>query len=403
MLWRQCFENTNFKFDKSYICEFEPGFCHIFVKNSKGLKLFIFFSLIEQIQKILLMQNDELTKKVSNLQNSLSKQTNENEVLRHRVINAESQARRCNLRFLNIREEKGENCEKKILEILHYANFRIPAIGIARAHRLGPYNELNLRYPRPIIVKFEFYKDKEAVLNNRRFFQGITSIVNDLPIELENARKDFNAIANHAKYISNENGSKKYKTEVQHDKIVINHKRYNHDELSQLPDDLQLEKVFTREKGNMVGFFTKHSVFSNHHRCDLELDGIAYTSSEQCYFHQKAQLFEDELRAKQIMQTDDPVKQMRLGRKVRNASDDVWDQHKVGIMKRAITQKFVQNTRLKSILLATDNKTIVECSPSDSFWGIKMPLHDNRIFNELNWRGENTLGKLLAELRDELK
>jgi len=66
-------------------------------------------------------------------------------------------------------------------------------------------------------------------------------------------------------------------------------------------------------------------------------------------------------------------------------------------MRWCIRVKLVQNwRRFSSLLLATGNRPIVEKSWKDSFWGAK-PLEDGRLV------GRNVLGRLLMELREELR
>ena len=69
-----------------------------------------------------------------------------------------------------------------------------------------------------------------------------------------------------------------------------------------------------------------------------------------------------------------------------------WDEVKVDIMEELLRLKVEQNPYVKKKLLQTEDYLIVEDSPKDSFWGWG-PNRD----------GENHLGKLWMELRDELK
>jgi len=58
---------------------------------------------------------------------------------------------------------------------------------------------------------------------------------------------------------------------------------------------------------------------------------------------------------------------------------------------------------LKEKLLATDDKILVEVNPRDNIWGIGMDEDNPDIYDETKWRGLNLLGKVLMEVRDELK
>ena len=61
------------------------------------------------------------------------------------------------------------------------------------------------------------------------------------------------------------------------------------------------------------------------------------------------------------------------------------------IMRVALYAKYTQHQRLRDLLLGTGDREIVEHTSNDSFWG-----------DGGDGRGQNVLGKLLMELRDQL-
>ncbi len=69
-----------------------------------------------------------------------------------------------------------------------------------------------------------------------------------------------------------------------------------------------------------------------------------------------------------------------------------WEDVKVDVMREAVFAKFSQNPELKEKLLNTGDLEIVENSPVDSFWGIGE-----------DGTGKNMLGKVLMEVRDQLR
>lgn len=70
-----------------------------------------------------------------------------------------------------------------------------------------------------------------------------------------------------------------------------------------------------------------------------------------------------------------------------------WPERKLRVMLDAVRMKFGQNAHLKELLLATDGFELVEYAPwGDVFWGV-----------DKNYVGENNLGKILMQVRDELK
>ena len=55
--------------------------------------------------------------------------------------------------------------------------------------------------------------------------------------------------------------------------------------------------------------------------------------------------------------------------------NDIWDQNKEKIYYEVLIDKF-KLPKLKSIILSTEDKILVEASPFDKIWGIGM-AHDN--------------------------
>ena len=101
-------------------------------------------------------QNAELFEKVGNLQTQVGEMS-------AKYDNLEGQSRRENLRFFNMKEETRETWEETETKVRTYIKDELGIesenIQIERAHRLpGKYK------PRPVIVKFSFYKDKNKIL-----------------------------------------------------------------------------------------------------------------------------------------------------------------------------------------------------------------------------------------------
>ena len=65
--------------------------------------------------------------------------------------------------------------------------------------------------------------------------------------------------------------------------------------------------------------------------------------------------------------------------------------------------KFSQNPELREFLLSTGDDILVEASPYDAIWGIRMSVNDENATNPMKWRGRNLLGFALMEARDEIR
>ena len=91
-----------------------------------------------------------------------------------------------------------------------------------------------------------------------------------------------------------------------------------------------------------------------------------------------------------IRMTSSPHRARRAGQKIALRPD--WEEIKVEVMRWALKKKFTQNPRLRDALVKTGNAELIEDAPWDKFWG-----------DGGNGDGQNMLGKLLMELREELR
>ena len=129
----------------------------------------------------------------------------------------------------------------------------------------------------------------------------------------------------------------------------------------------------------------------------------SYLCMEQYMMAGKAQLFGDEEIRKEILECSDPKQMKALGRKVRGFDQKVWDKFKYAIVLRGNWCKFSQNRDLREFLLSTGDSVLVEASPYDNIWGIRLAASSPEARDPMKWRGQNLLGFALMEVRDELR
>lgn len=148
--------------------------------------------------------------------------------------------------------------------------------------------------------------------------------------------------------------------------------------------------------------FFWNGIYSQWHKAPMTIDGVQYNCCEQYMMHQKALLFGDVETSRQILRATDPREQKELGRKVSGFNKEKWDKACVGIVYKGNYAKFSQNEDLKTELLNTGNRILVEASPVDFIWGIGMHEDDNGVENPANWKGTNLLGWSIMLVRNEL-
>jgi ribA/ribD-fused uncharacterized protein len=147
------------------------------------------------------------------------------------------------------------------------------------------------------------------------------------------------------------------------------------------------------------------SELSNWYECKpnfIKYKGITFFNSEQAFMWEKAIYFGDMEIAKQIVKSPSPKIAKELGRSVKNFNAKMWSQVSYDIMIDVNFAKYSQNLILRDILISTEDKIIVEASPTDSLWGIGLHWSDDRCLDEKNWKGENLLGRALMEVRKKL-
>ena len=98
-----------------------------------------------------------------------------------------------------------------------------------------------------------------------------------------------------------------------------------------------------------------------------------------------------------------PSQAKNLGREVQGFTQSTWEQHRFDIVVRGNIAKFGQNPALKTFLLNTGHRILVEASPTDRIWGIGWSENDPQTQNPEQWRGLNLLGFALMVARSQLR
>jgi len=128
-----------------------------------------------------------------------------------------------------------------------------------------------------------------------------------------------------------------------------------------------------------------------------------FPTSEHAMMFAKAELFGDMETAGKIQEAKTPAEAKALGRTVKGFSQLIWDREKERIMLQILETKFTRNSMLRTILLSTGNKILVEASPLDTVWGVGLAADNQDIYYPAKWKGENLLGFYLMAVRDKLK
>jgi len=141
-----------------------------------------------------------------------------------------------------------------------------------------------------------------------------------------------------------------------------------------------------------IKFYSKieaYGEFSNFSPHEIEMDGKLYPTIEH-YF--QAMKFPGHEQAEKIWLAANPMIAKKLGRSRQAPLRSDWEEVKLQFMRAAVRQKFTAHRALQDLLLQTGNEELIEAAPSDYFWGCGK-----------NGTGQNWLGKILMEVRQELR
>lgn len=150
-------------------------------------------------------------------------------------------------------------------------------------------------------------------------------------------------------------------------------------------------------------FWRTESPFSQWHPTNFVVEGINFNCAEQFMMYKKAKLFCDDETAEAILSTSKPSVQKQLGRTVKNFDAAEWLQNRERIVYEGNFHKFTQNKSLQKQLMDTGDSLLVEASPVDDIWGIGLSADNPDAAFPERWKGLNLLGKILTELREDLK
>lgn len=144
-------------------------------------------------------------------------------------------------------------------------------------------------------------------------------------------------------------------------------------------------KIAIHNETEIRGFFGPYRWLSNFEPCRIRYEGLEYPASENAY---KATRALPEFRP--LFTTCSPKEAIRLSDSLPRVDIEEWRQTRVATMREILLIKFSENSHLTEKLLSTKNAYLEErLWWRDTFWGYDVNLQ----------QGENTLGRLLMEIR----
>jgi ribA/ribD-fused uncharacterized protein len=148
---------------------------------------------------------------------------------------------------------------------------------------------------------------------------------------------------------------------------------------------------------------SEFKVFTVEHEAPLQIDGITFPTVEHYYQWSKAKQFGDAAAQAKILKTPSAKSVKAIGRKVTPFDEAQWKDRKDTVMRAALRAKLMQHPEILKTLRDTGDRPLAEADPRSKYWGIGTSSDTSKAKDPARWPGQNRLGKLLEELRTELK
>lgn len=133
-------------------------------------------------------------------------------------------------------------------------------------------------------------------------------------------------------------------------------------------------------------FDGEYAFLSNYSASPFRINYVLFPTMEHYFQANKADNQNDYLH---IAYAPTPGKAKQLGRKIQLRPD--WEEIKDNVMLTGLRKKFA-DPELRNLLLATGDEELIEGNYwGDTYWGV------------CNGVGQNKLGKLLMQVREEIK
>ena len=128
--------------------------------------------------------------------------------------------------------------------------------------------------------------------------------------------------------------------------------------------------------------------FSNFAAFAVIWQGRTWMTSEHAY---QAAVFDDESIIEEIFNATSAHNALKLAIKYVDKMRSSWQTEKYAVMKEICQAKLDQHSYIQETLKKSGDAELVEDSPKDAYWG-----------RGAVWTGENNLGKVWMELREEI-
>ena len=357
--------------------------------------------LDEKFQQFILPINNQLTKieeslcyqKLAETESRLLALEEENKMLKERLNDMDTKSRKNNIRFYGLAEDKNEDCEGVLMGRLRGFFPSFDNRTFETVYRVGQYRHGMIR---PILCRVVNYKDKLKILSKRtELAQRSIRLGEDFSRDVEENRKTLLPAFKEGRSLG-------LNIKLNGDKLFLDKKTYNCNNVRELPEILHPENTSTKSNNNITAFYSSQSPLSNFYPSVFQVEDQTFTCAEQYLTIVKARRFGDEEKVNQLLNCNSPSKMKFLAKSIKGYNHTTWRNECQDLVYQGILQKFKQSDNLTDFLLQTGDSLIVEAS-LDKSWGVGIRMNNRDIWDEKKHNGDNRLGKILMKVREELK
>ena len=271
-------------------------------------------------------------------------------------------------------------------------NVNASALKIVKTERIGCFNPTK---GRPITIKFAYKSNVDWVLSCKKNLNKGIFVDKQYSDETECKQKHLRPILAAAHRLEEYRG----KCKLAGTDLIIKGKKYNWNNLDDLPQNLSTHTVSSRGDASYYGFLGELNPLSNFYPAPFI--HVHYSTSEQYIQTRKADYCGDVETKQQSMQAKTALKCKSLGKEIKNCNIKKWNSVAAEKCYPGILSKFQLNAGIASFLKNTGSKTLVECC-YDEVWGNGIPLSNPNCINPFEYKSQMILGSMLEQVRETL-
>lgn len=344
--------------------------------------------------------------RVTYLEKKLESVISMNSDLKSHVEYLESKERRANLIFKGIAQDNDETMNNLILKVKNVMQHKMNIPGSdVKDMKITCFRIKGQKHNKAdaVCVKFQDVKQRKLVWDSRASLVNVPEyyVTDDYAPSVQRQRRKLFQIWNVAQKIP------EYKSaSVNFNTLYYGGRKYNCDSLHLLPPPINPRHTCEQSTGDILLFGGPNS--DAHPLCNWKMlttpityNGVSFPSSEHAYLFEKAKFAKDEVQCQNIRHAADAAGAKWYSHRIKGLDEAKWDQRKEGIMKDILRLKFKDKVMAEE-LLNTGDKRIHEAG-RDMFWATGVSIsHKDALKTDL-WKGSSKLGKLLMDIRNELK